>query len=95
MIYANIILTVHEAGDIEEIAGLLREQGELSRAEPGCCRFEVYHSQSAPQTFMLCERWESQAALDAHRLAKAYLEIYQPLVLPKVDRVGHVSNLIE
>ena len=35
MIYANIWLTVKDAKDIPEIRELLREQGRLSRAEPG------------------------------------------------------------
>jgi len=95
MIYANIWLTVKEAQDIPEIRELLREQGRLSRAEPGCARFEVYQSTVDESKFMLVERWESTEALDLHRKAKAYTEIYQPKVLPKVDRQGHVSNIIE
>ncbi len=95
MICVNIILTVKNAADVEEIRGLLAEQGQLSRAEPGCLRFEVYHSQNDPRTFILNERWADAAALDVHRTAKAYTEIYQPQVLPKVDRVPHPSTLVE
>jgi quinol monooxygenase YgiN len=95
MIYTNIILTVTDAADVDEIQELLREQGRLSRAEPGCLRFEVYHSQADPQTFILVERWESQQALDVHRTARAYTEIYVPQVLPKATRVPHVSQLVE
>jgi len=95
MIYANIWLTVKDAKDVAEIRELLREQGRLSRAEPGCLRFEVYHSTVDEIRFLLVERWESSAALDLHRKAKAYTEIYQPKVLPKVERQGHVSTIIE
>jgi quinol monooxygenase YgiN len=95
MIYANIWLTVKDPKDVDAIRDLLREQGRLSRAEPGCLRFEVYHSQVDATRFMLCERWESTEALDLHRKAKAYTEIYQPQVLPKVERQGHVCSLIE
>ncbi|HEY1599105.1 MAG TPA: putative quinol monooxygenase [Pirellulales bacterium] len=95
MICANIWLTVKDAKDIPEIRELLREQGRLSRAEPGCLRFEVYHSTVDETRFLLVERWESTDALDLHRKAKAYTEIYQPKVLPKVDRQGHVSTIIE
>jgi quinol monooxygenase YgiN len=95
MIYNNIVLTVNETADVEAIGKLLAEQGRLSRAEPGCARFEVYHSQTDPKVFLLIERWESSAALDAHRLAKAYTEIYKPQVLPKVTRIAHVSDIIE
>ena len=95
MICLNVILTVKDPNDVDEIRGLLTEQGKLSRQEPGCARFEVYHSTADPKVFILNERWESQAALDVHRQAKAYTEIYQPQVIPKVDRVPHPANLVE
>lgn len=95
MIYGNILLTVNDENDIPEIRELLKEQGRLSREEPGCERFEVYHSQSDPKTFLLVERWASQEHLDEHRKAKAYTEIYQPKVIPKVTRTPHMSELVE
>jgi len=95
MIYNNIVLTVNEEADVSEVGSLLAEQGRLSRAEPGCARFEVYHSQSDTKVFLLIERWESQESLDVHRTAKAYTEIYKPQVLPKVTRVAHVSTPVE
>ncbi|GIX04116.1 MAG: hypothetical protein KatS3mg113_1122 [Planctomycetaceae bacterium] len=94
MIYANIWLTVKNPDDVAEIRELLGEQARLSRQEPGCERFEVYQSQSDPRVFLLVERWASQEALDAHRKAYAYTTIYQPRVLPRVERVAHPSDLI-
>lgn len=95
MVCLNIILTVKDAADVTRVGHLLAEQGRLSRAEPGCLRFEVYHSQADTRVFMLNERWESQAALDRHREGQAYTTIYQPRVLPLVDRVPHPSDLVE
>ncbi|ODA33686.1 putative quinol monooxygenase [Planctopirus hydrillae] len=95
MIYVNVLLTVREAADVPEIRQLLQKQGELSRAEPGCLRFEVYQSKNDSKVFILNEHWESQTALDAHRLAEAYTTIYVPRVLPKVDRVPHPSDLVQ
>ena len=95
MICNNVIITVKDEQDIHTIRGLLAEQGRLSRREPGCLRFEVYQSQKDPKVFLLIERWESEEALDAHRQAKAYQEIYKPQVLPRVDRVSHPSTLVE
>lgn len=95
MIYLNIWLTAKEPGTVDEVKKLLTEQCRLSRQEPGCVRFEVYHSQSDPRVFMLCEHWESQDALDKHREAKAYTTVYKPRVLPLVDRVPHPSTLVE
>lgn len=94
MLYVNIWLTVKDRADVPKIRELLAEQGRLSRQEPGCLRFEVYHSQSDETRFLLHEHWESQAAIDEHRKGYAYTQIYQPQVLPKVVREPHPSNLL-
>ena len=94
MLYLNIWLGVKDPADVEQIRTLLAEQGRLSRQEPGCLRFEVYQSNNDPTRFLLTERWESQAALDKHRTAEAYTTIYQPQVLPLVNREPHPSILV-
>ena len=95
MVYLQILLTVKQADDIPRVGKLLAEAGRLSRQEPGCLRWEAYHSQTDESLFVLHERWESPAALDAHRKAQAYTTIYQPQVLPLVTRVAHPSTLLE
>ena len=95
MLYLHVWLKVKDAANADRVRELLAEQGRLSRAEPGCLRFEVYQSQNDAARFLLCERWESQAALDVHRTAAAYTTIYQPRVLPLVDREPHPSTLVE
>jgi len=95
MIYANIFLTVKDPHDVAEIKELLKEQRRLSLQEPGCERFEVYHSTANPQAFILVERWTDQAALDEHRKAFAYTTVYAPKVIPKVDRTPHLCELVE
>lgn len=95
MLYLNVLLKVKDAKDVNQIRDLLIEQGRLSRTEPGCLRFEVFHSEADPTRFVLNECWESQAALDAHRKAQAYTTIYQPKVLPLVEREGHPSQLLQ
>lgn len=95
MISLLVMLKVKDPSQVEAVRSLLSEQGRLSRQEPGCLRFEVYHSQNDTTRFVLCEHWESQAALDVHRTAKAYTTVYQPRVLPLVDREPHPSTLVE
>ncbi|MFN0197237.1 MAG: putative quinol monooxygenase [Planctomycetaceae bacterium] len=94
MLYLNIILTVTDEADVPEITALLTEHGNLSRQEPGCARFELYHSKHDPKVFVINEHWESQEALDEHRKAKGFTTIYQPRVLPKVTRTGHPCDLL-
>ena len=94
MIHLIISLTVNDKANVATVAELLKEQGRRSREEPGCRRFEVYHSTSDDTRFYLCEHWESQEAIDGHRKAYAYTNIYQPKVLPLVTREPHPSNLL-
>ena len=51
MEYNNVILRVIDPANISTVATLLQEQARVSLTEPGCERFEVYHSQSDAQTF--------------------------------------------
>jgi len=95
MFCINVVLTVNDPSNVDRVHALLVEASGLSRDEPGCQRFEVYHSQSDPAVFILCERWDSEQALDDHRNGKAYREIYQPKVLPCVERVAHICTLVE
>ena len=95
MIHLIVLLNVNDAENVDKVRELLTQCCRLSRAEPGCARFEVYHSKNDPTQFVLNEHWESQAALDAHRQAQAYTEYYQPQVLPLVSRVPHPSTLLK
>ena len=88
MIYANILLTVKDAKDVPEIRDLLREQGLLSRAEPGCARFEVYQSNVDETRFFLIERWESNEALDLHRKARPTPKSISPRCFPRSNARG-------
>jgi quinol monooxygenase YgiN len=94
MICLTILLTAKDAADVPKIRESLGEAMRKSRAEPGCLRFDVYHSTAEPRRFTLVEHWESQQALDAHRLAAAYTTIYKPHIMPLVDREGHPSELL-
>ena len=77
----------------------------------GLCGHENYGTHMSRHTSLLRKHRESQdlarrhivqprnlrfpSAGDVHRTAKAYTQIYQPKVLPKVTRVPHPSDLIE
>ena len=95
MICLNVILQVKDAADVEKVRTLLAEQRRLSLEQPGCLRFEVYHSQNDATVFILNEQWESQAAVEAHRKAHAYTTVYAPQVLPLVNRTPHPATLVE
>ena len=87
-----MILTAKDPAHVPELRELLTTQVVLSREEPGCVRFEALESQTAPGTFIVVERWESEAALDAHRAAEAITTVYLPRIMPLVERILHVCS---
>lgn len=94
MIYNNVILAVKNLEDVDEVRKLLAEQARLSSQEPGCHRFEVYHSQTDRQQFFLIEQWETLEHLALHKEAKAFTQLYLPKVIPLVDRKPHISDQV-
>ncbi len=92
MFYLHVWLTVKETERIEGIREHLRDLTKSSREEPGCVRFESYQSEADPKRFLLCEQWETREAWERHRQATAFTTIYQPLVLPHVEREPHPST---
>ena len=94
MICVTVLLTVKNEADVSKVKELLTKHGKLSKAEPGCIRFEAYHSENDRKVFVLNEQWESEESLNVHRTAEGYTTIYVPQVLPLVDRTPHRSQQI-
>ena len=94
MIDITVVLTAKSREHVPTLRELLAKHAGLSLQEPGCLRFEAYESQTAANTFVLLERWASQAELDVHRTAEGFTTIYAPKVLPLVDRVAHVCQML-
>lgn len=94
MIYNNVMLTVKKPDDIEAVKALLKKQALLSSDEPGCHRFEVYHSKVDKRQFLLIEQWETEEHLALHKEAKAFTELYLPQVIPLVERTPHLCDLV-
>jgi quinol monooxygenase YgiN len=95
MIDVTVVLSARDIVSVPKLRELLARQVNLSRQEPGCVRFEAFESQTVPGTFILIERWESQAALETHRTATGFTTVYAPQVLPLVDRVAHVCTVLQ
>ena len=55
------------ARDLPLVERLLPEHIRLSRAEPGCLRFEVIRSPKDPLIYEVSEAFASRAAFEAHQ----------------------------
>lgn len=54
--------------EADRVAQLLPEHIRLTRAEPGCLRFEVWRSHADPCRFAVSESFRDRAAFEAHRV---------------------------
>jgi len=79
-------------GDVIEI--LRYVQGPVL-AEPGCTACHIYEESAADNAVVLVERWESEAALEAHLRSEAYRRILGAIEIsgaaPEI-RFDHVSR---
>jgi quinol monooxygenase YgiN len=94
MFCINVFLNVNEAGDVEAVTEMLTQCGRMSRAEPGCISFDVCHCRDNPQTFILCEQWDSEQAWQDHKEREAVQTIYLPKVLPLVERTPYICDIL-
>jgi quinol monooxygenase YgiN len=92
-----IIGTVRILPPAERYASVLEVlrsvQGPV-RAQPGCASCDIYDEQGQEPAIVFIERWESQAALEAHLRSEMYRRILGAIELsgarPDV-RFEHVS----
>lgn len=95
MFYINVWLTVNDPANVDRVRELLAQCVRGSRTEPGCERFDAFHSESDPRRFLLVECWTTKAAWEEHRQRETVQKIYLPQVLPLVTREPHPSQLVE
>jgi len=67
----NGFLLCRSLEEADRVSVLLPEHIRLSRANPGCLRFEVFRSQSDPVRFAVSELFRDREAFEAHRARAA------------------------
>ena len=65
----TIIVTIKlEPGSASAFKPIILENAEASvRDEPGCHQFQVLHDESSPDTIILYEVYDDEAAFEAHK----------------------------
>lgn len=85
MICVAVTYLIRE-GHEDEAIEYFRQLAPATRAEPGCRQYEVHRSPSDPRRFFLYERYEDQAALDAHRAADHFQRYVVNGLFPIVEK---------
>jgi quinol monooxygenase YgiN len=73
------------AGRGDDVARLLGPHIAATRAEPGCLEFTALRSTGNPDAFVLCERYVSREAFDAHRSSPHFTTIVLGKIVPLLD----------
>ena len=59
-------------GAAEQVAAILADAVEPSRAEAGCRGYVLHHDRSDASRFVFVEQWAGMEAIEAHRQAPHY-----------------------
>jgi quinol monooxygenase YgiN/predicted GNAT family acetyltransferase len=73
-------------GNELEVASLLSQLGEATRAEPGNLSSDTYRHLSDEREIVLLERYASLDALNAHRATTHYQDLLLAQIAPRLDR---------
>lgn len=66
MIRLNIFMTVSERHHAE-VRMIADQLIEASLKDQGCKGYDFFQSITRPEVMMICETWENEAALEAHK----------------------------
>jgi quinol monooxygenase YgiN len=77
-----------------DVLEILRSIQGSVRTQPGCVAFDIYAEQGPESAVLLIERWDTEAALEAHLRSEIYRSILGAIELsderPEI-RFEHVS----
>ena len=72
-------------GHEEEIAGILRDLAEATRAEPGCREYRPHRLLENPRHFLIFESYVDEAAFDAHANSDHVKRLVVEKALPMLE----------
>jgi quinol monooxygenase YgiN len=66
-LHLNGFLICDTMDEADRVSHLVPEHVRLTRAEPGCLKFEVFRSHEDPCRFAVSETFRDRAAFEAHQ----------------------------
>jgi quinol monooxygenase YgiN len=89
----TFVLTVNwraQDGKEDEVAEILTQIGEASRAEPGTLAFVIHRSPNDPHEFFLYEQYRDQEAYQAHQQTPHFKDLVLARATPMLARRDRV-----
>jgi quinol monooxygenase YgiN len=74
----RVVPAPHRRAEVLEVFRAI--QGPV-QAQPGCVGYHIYEEECAERAVVVIERWESQAALDAHLRSESYRRVLSAIEL--------------
>ncbi|KPV42226.1 putative quinol monooxygenase [Alicyclobacillus ferrooxydans] len=75
-----------KAGTADQVESLLREMMSLVQQEQGCIHYLVNRSEDDPDSFLLFEQYEDEAALAKHSETPYFKRIVLDSIVPLLER---------
>ena len=72
MIITKKVIFIAKDDSINELKALLTTMVKASQEEVGCLLYEIYQTKNKPNTFVVIETWENDAALEGHKHSSHY-----------------------
>jgi len=97
MIYLIATLKI-KPGSLPAIEQAVAPCIEATRKEKGCISYDLFQSTTDPETLTFVERWENQAAVDAHFKEPhliAWREAGEQFFLERRIEIIHPESVIE
>ena len=82
-----------QEGERDALVDLFRRVAPLSRAEPGCVRYDAYEDPGDTHRFFVFEQYVDEAAFAAHRGSPHFQEIVIPELLPRIASMERLTLL--
>ena len=85
MAYVLAVSWTAKPGNEAEIQEILRELGELSRAEPGVITYTTHVNPDNPREFFIYEKYHDESGLEAHQDTAHFKEYVLERAIPLLD----------
>ena len=85
MSFVLAVTWVARSGQEAAVERILRKMVSLTRAEPGCVRYDAHRSPDDPRRFFLYEEYVDEAAFNAHQESEHFKHYVLGEAIPRLE----------